>query len=151
MSVRGTAIVLAVFASGVLFGVALSRHVERRGPFGFERGEGQGMERMLLGAIDRHVGLDDAQRERVAAILREGHGERRAILRPLEPALEELRRRNESRIRAILREDQRPAFDVFARRMAERHARGWPPGAPPFEPPPGPPPPFEPPPGAPPP
>ena len=139
---RGAAVVLVVFASGVVVGAVGSRHLAwRRMDHALEGREGQGMERMLLRAIDRHVGLDDAQRARVEAILRESHRQRRFLLGPVEPALDALRRKNEARIREVLREDQRPAFDAFAERMAERHRRGLPPpGPPPFDPPPGPPP-----------
>jgi hypothetical protein len=145
---RGTAVVLAVFASGVLVGAVGSRHLAwRRMDHGLEGREGQGVERMLLRAIDRHVGLDDAQRDRVEEILRDAHRQRRSLLAPVEPALDALRRKNEARIREVLRGDQRPAFDAFAERMAARHRRGLPPpGPPPFDLPPGEPPPGEPPP-----
>jgi len=130
---RGAAVVLAVFASGVIVGATGARHLAwRRIDRAIEGREGQGMERMLLRAIDRHVGLDDLQRARVEGILREAHGQRRSLLAPVEPALDELRRRNESRIREVLRDDQRPAFDAFAARMAERHRRGLPPPGPPL-------------------
>lgn len=131
LSVRAVALVLAVFVSGMVVGALGFRvvaHHEREGML--EPREGRGMEHMLLRAIDRRVGLEDEQRVRIEGILRETHRERRGVLGPVEPALEALRLRTQARIRNELRPNQWPAFDRLCERMAERHARGLPPGPP---------------------
>lgn len=146
LSARAVALVLAVFVSGMIVGALGFRaasHRPREGMFErrdgmFERREGRGMEHMLLRAIDRHVELSDDQRARVEGILRETHRERRSVLRPVEPALEALRTRTQSRIRSELRPEQWPAFDRLCEHLAERHRGGMPPGPPPKDGPPEP-------------
>ena len=134
---RAVAIVAAVFVAGVAVGaLGFRTFAHRRMERAFDGRDGQGMERMMLHAIDRRVGLDPAQHDRIASILGESHRERRALTAPIEPGLEALRKKTEARIRDVLRPDQRPAFDAFAEHLAERHRRGLPPG---FPPPPGPP------------
>jgi Spy/CpxP family protein refolding chaperone len=129
---RGTAIVLTVFVSGIAVGALGTRHLAQRHlDHALDGREGRGMERMLLRAIDHRVGLDDAQRDRIAAILEHARRERVAILGPVEPSLDEHRRRVEARVREVLRPDQRPSFDALADRLAERHRRGLPPPGPP--------------------
>lgn len=136
LSVRGVALVLAVFVSGMVVGGLGVGFLGRHRHHGVEEREGRGMEQMLLRAIDRRVGLAEEQRARVEAILRETHRERRSILVPVEPALESLRTRTQARIRSELRPDQWAAFDRLCEHLAERHRRGLPPGPPgPFGPP----------------
>ncbi len=135
---RAVAIIAAVFVGGVAVGaLGFRAFAHRRMEHAFEGRDGQGMERMMLHAIDRRVDLDPTQRDRIASILGESHRDRRALTAPIEPDLEALRKKTEARIRDVLRPDQRPAFDAFAEHLAERHRRGLPP--PGFPPPPGPP------------
>ncbi len=147
--VRGAALVLAVFVAGGVVGALGYRQLaghrlgrsnawrdgreghEWRGPEGreargFDARDGQGMERMLLHALERHVGLDEPQRDRVVAILAEAHRERRTLLAPVEPALDAFRKRTEARVREVLRPDQHEAFDAFTARMQARHRAGFP-------------------------
>lgn len=132
VSGRGAALVLAVFVGGMAVGaLGFRTFAHRRMDHAFEGREGQGMERMLLHAIDRRVDLDATQRDKVASILSESQHERRALMEPAEPALDALRKKTESRIRDALRPEQRPAFDAFAEHLAERHRRGFPPPPPP--------------------
>ena len=129
---RGVFLVLAVFAGGVLVGAlglrawAQHGHMGRvfiEGREGRDRGVGH-----MLRSLDRRVGLEGDQRDRVEEILTQSHAERRQLLLPVEPALGALRKRTEGRIRGLLRGEQRPAFDDFAAHLAERHAREFLPG-----------------------
>ncbi len=131
LSLRAVALVLAVFVSGLTVGALGFRALTRdRAEEAFEHPEGRGPDRMLLRALDRRVGLGHDQRVRVEEILRETHRERRSVLRPVEPALEVLRARTQTRIRSELRPDQWPAFDRLCEHLAERHRRGMRPGPP---------------------
>lgn len=153
---RGVFLVLAVFAGGVLVGAlglrAWAQHghmgrvfIEGReardwregrdgregregpGPRDWREGRDRGVGHMLR-SLDRRVGLEGDQRDRVEEILTQSHAERRQLLLPVEPALGALRKRTEGRIRGLLRGEQRPAFDDFAAHLAERHAREFLPG-----------------------
>jgi Spy/CpxP family protein refolding chaperone len=95
---RGVLVVIAIFALGIVFGVALFFAIAHHfwpGPFGPPRGGPVALERMT-----HELDLDSAQREEVRAILERGHAKMRRLL-------------DETRldIRAILRPDQQEKLD----------------------------------------
>ncbi|MEZ4254195.1 MAG: hypothetical protein R3A78_00550 [Polyangiales bacterium] len=79
-------------------------------------------------ALNRALGLDDAQREKVRAIFRAHATERRARLDDAmdkcgDP-LREMKAKMDAEIRAVLRPDQQRTFDRIAARQDARMFRG---------------------------
>jgi Spy/CpxP family protein refolding chaperone len=98
-STRGLLSVLAIFALGIVFGIAISfvivHHVFRPA---FMRSHHDGP--MPIERITRKLDLDTAQQEKIRAIMERGHAKMRGVL-------------DETRqdIRAELRSDQQEKFD----------------------------------------
>jgi Spy/CpxP family protein refolding chaperone len=105
---RGLLSVLAIFALGIIFGVALSfvivHHVVRPA---FLRAHRDGP--MPIERITRRLDLDAAQQDKIRAILERGHAKVR-------DALDETRKD----VRAELRSDQQEKFDRMHPRGAMR-------------------------------
>jgi Spy/CpxP family protein refolding chaperone len=102
---RGAFAVIAIFALGIVFGIAISfvvvHHVGRLSPRSLSHGGPIPIERLT-----RRLNLDAAQQEKVRAILERGHAQVREVL-------DDARRD----IRLELRADQLETFDRL-------HARG---------------------------
>jgi hypothetical protein len=97
--------------------------------------------RFRLEAMRRHLDLDDEQVRAIEAIVTEAEAEREALMASCGPSLDELRRRTDERIDAVLRPDQRARHEELERRRPPPPRRGprhGPPGGGPR--PPGPPP-----------
>jgi len=106
---RGQLAVIAIFALGVVFGLALAfvlvHHVIPPARMGLAREGPVPIERMT-----RELGLDAAQQEKVGAILERGHETMRGIL-------DETSRD----IRAVLRPEQQAKFDRMRPRSPFPH------------------------------
>jgi len=105
---RGAFAVIAIFALGIVFGIAISfvvvHHVGRLSPLRASRGGPIPIERLT-----RRLNLDAAQQEKVRAILERGHAQVREVL-------DDTRRD----IRLELRADQLETFDRLHARGAHR-------------------------------
>lgn len=124
-SMRGQLAVVAIFALGVVFGLALGfvlvHHVILPARMGQAREGPMPIERMKS-----ELDLDADQQEKVRAIVEKGHATVRGIL-------DETSRE----IRAVLRPDQQEKFDRMRPRSPFSHGElhGGPHGGPPAEPP----------------
>jgi Spy/CpxP family protein refolding chaperone len=107
---RGQLAVIAIFALGVVFGLALSfvlvHHVSPPARLGLQREGPMPVERMT-----RELDLDAAQKEKVRAILERGHATMRGVLDD-----------TSREIRAVLRPDQQTKFDQMRPRSPFGHA-----------------------------
>lgn len=132
---KAAAILIAVFLLGGLAGGALARTMAMRELAGAMRGPpSEARARFRMESMRRHLDLDDAQAEEVAAIVREAETEREALMDACKPGLDALRERTEARIRAELRPDQlqrheemekhRPGPSGGPRHGPRRHGRG---------------------------
>ena len=122
-TLKATALLLAVFALGVLTGTGATVAYGRR-EGGFPRDPGAGMDRARLHALSRALDLDSAQRDRIGAIL-EGHrAARRATWdRVMTECGEPLRKQKaalDAEIRASLTPAQQARFDALSREQDER-------------------------------
>ena len=85
------------------------------------RGGPGAMSRMILKRMERELNLDTVQREAVLKIIQETHGEMQQIRRQLHPQTRRILAQSEERIRALLRPDQKEAFQ----RHLEKRRRQW--------------------------
>jgi hypothetical protein len=96
---------------------------------------GQARANFRLEALRRHLDLSADQVEKLRAVMSEADAEREKAMAACDPGMEDLRKRTDAKVRAILDEAQQKRFDDLSKR------RGRPPGPWMGEPPPPPPPP----------
>jgi hypothetical protein len=120
---KGTAALVAAFVLGGISGGAIGRLTAVRD---FERMMGgpprEARARFHMQGMRRHLGLSDAQADKIQAIMDEADAQRDKLVEPCEPGLDDLRERTDARVRAVLDEDQRRELDALqARRGRGRH------------------------------
>ena len=120
--VETAALLLAVFVAGGLGGAALERRLADPGTEGERRSS-----RSLVPPPNeiprfyRDLGLTDAQREEIEAIMEAARPESDSILREAIPRLRELTRQTREKISAVLTDAQRAQLEEsFRRRRSER-------------------------------
>jgi len=79
--------------------------------------------RFRLQAMTRHLDLDDDQRTKIEAILREGEQERERLMVDVRPELDKLRQSMNSRINAVLTPEQQAKHKVMLERLRKRRNR----------------------------
>lgn len=115
---KPVAFVVGVFLLGGVCGAGLTRalmfrevHQVMDGPPSEARAH------FRMQAMRRHLDLDDVQAVKIEQILGESEAERDKIAQPCKPGFDELRTRTDSRIREVLRPDQREAYEKFSKKM----------------------------------
>jgi len=73
--------------------------------------------------LDRELNFSPEQRQQVEAVLDEMGQAYREIRQRTRPEYDTLRQKGRDRIRALLREEQRPRFEQLVRELDEREAR----------------------------
>jgi Spy/CpxP family protein refolding chaperone len=133
----GKILVFAVFFIGIATGAVLDNMyrtrvgaaeptVNRRGPGGTNS---QDRMRRDRDAMDKYLGLDQAQQEQVHKILEETRSELRALRAQVDPKFRAIEENSRERIHAILTEEQRRKLDEY--RESHRGDRGGDRGRPP--------------------
>ena len=123
----GKILVFAVFFLGIATGAVLDNvyrtrvgasepTVNRRGP------NSQDRTRRDRDAMDKYLGLDEAQKEQVGKILKETGSELRALREQVGPKFQAIEDGSRERIRAVLTEEQRRKWDEY--RESHRGERG---------------------------
>ena len=92
-----------------------------------------------LDRMTRELGLSDAQRQQMDALLLQIHGEFQSIREKnghqLEAEMEQERQKSRDQIRALLTPEQKPKFEEYIQRLQEERKRNAaPPGTPPAPP-----------------
>jgi Spy/CpxP family protein refolding chaperone len=112
--------IIVVFLLGVAAGALLDHHVYRhRLPF-FHRGGPHALEDAIVQRWSRQLSMDNAQEERLRAIVREAQAEIAPIRRQLRPQIEATLARSDAKIRAILRPEQQKEFEKLLEERKER-------------------------------
>ncbi len=120
---KAAAVLAAVFVLGGVAGGAVGRITALREMGRMMEGPPpEARARFRLEAMRRHLALRDEQVARVQAIMSEADTERDRLMETCGPGLDDLRRRTDARLRAVLDEDQQKRFDDMSAR------RGRPPG-----------------------
>jgi hypothetical protein len=123
----GKILVFAVFFIGIATGAVLDNvyrtrvgasepTFNRRGP------NSQDRMRRDRDAMDKYLGLDEAQKEQVGKILKETGSELRALREQVGPKFKAIEDGSRERIRAVLTEEQRRKLDEY--RESQRGERG---------------------------
>ena len=81
---------------------------------------GQMVANLIVRRLSWELRLDRAQRAQLRAIVSDGQKEMRTVRRQIQPQIEDILNRSETRVRQILRPDQQEKFDKL---VAESRAR----------------------------
>ncbi len=112
--------VVLVFILGALSGAILSHGVCRHKVDALLYGGHGARSAAIVERMSCRLKLDRDQRTKLEAIMKDTHNEILEARRPLEPKIDEILARTETRVREILRPDQMDAFNKFT---AEKKAR----------------------------
>jgi hypothetical protein len=119
-ALKGKILVFAVFFVGIATGILITNFYETRVAGQTDiRGDRDGGSRDVSKVHD-YLGLDEAQRERVNAILEEGRREVRQLRMESRPRIEAIEERTQSRIREVLSPEQLQRYEEFRRSVRER-------------------------------
>jgi Spy/CpxP family protein refolding chaperone len=125
---KGYAALLLVFVLGVLLGGAGSRAITQRGIAQIFKDPSAMFERRRLGALSRRLHLDDAQEDKVRAILHKYAEQRRDLNRDMVDRcgapLREQKTKMDAEIRALLSPEQQTRYDKLIRDADARGPRG---------------------------
>ncbi len=126
----------AMFVLGGAAGVAVGRaSAVREIRHMMEGPPGASRVNFRIEALRRHLDLSAAQVDQLRAVMAESDAEREKLMAACDPGMDDLRKRTDAKVRALLDEAQRKRFDDLSKR------RGRPPGPWMDGPPPPPPPP----------
>ena len=112
--------VVLVFVLGALSGAIVSYGVCRHKEDALLYGGHGARSAAIVERMSCRLKLDRDQREKLEAIMKDTHREMLEARRPLQPKIDEILARTETRVRGILRPDQIDAFNKFT---AEKKAR----------------------------
>jgi hypothetical protein len=113
--------VVIIFLLGAAAGALVMHGIDHQRIEGFMRGE-PGMTRdFIVNRLNRELNLDAAQLVQLRTIVQETHAEMRDVRRQYRPQIEEILKRSQDRVRAILRPDQLERFNKIAAERKKRH------------------------------
>ena len=98
---------------------------------------GEARANFRLEALRRHLDLSADQVDKMRAVMAEADAERDKAMAACDPGMEELRKRTDAKVRAILNDEQKKRFDELQKRRGRPGPwMGGPMGGPPPPPPP---------------
>ena len=118
---KAIAAVTLIFLLGAATGGLTAHLIYQNRIEGVVRGGPGTMSQMILTRMERELKLDSVQREAVRRIIQETHGEMQQIRRQLRPQTRQILAHSEERIGALLRPDQKEAFQ----HLIEKRRRQW--------------------------
>jgi hypothetical protein len=126
-ALKGKILVFAVFFAGIATGILILNFYETRvsgsAPDTTDnRGRSSSLQRDVNKVHD-YLGLNQAQRERIDAILEEGRSEVRKLRMETRPRFEAIEENTQSKVRAELNPDQLQRYEEFRLRVRERRER----------------------------
>jgi Spy/CpxP family protein refolding chaperone len=118
---KAIAAILLIFLLGAATGGLTAHLIYQKRLEGMVRGGPGTMSEMILKRMDRELKLDGTQRDAIRTIIQETHGEMQQIRRQFRPQTRQILAKSEERIKALLRPDQKEAFE----RLIEQRRRQW--------------------------
>ncbi len=121
--VKAILLLAAMFALGGAAGVAVGRaSAAREIRHMMEGPPGESRVNFRIEALRRHLDLSADQVDKLRAVMAEADAEREKLMAACDPGMDDLRKRTDAKVRAVLDEAQRKRFDDLSKR------RGRPPG-----------------------
>jgi len=112
--------VVLIFLFGGMAGALVMHRVDQHKIESIVKGESGMTREFIVTRLNRKLNLDAAQLEQLHTIVWETHAQMRSVRNEYRPQIEEILKRSQDKVRAILRPDQ---LETFNRIIAERKKR----------------------------
>lgn len=112
-----TILLIATFALGGVAGAVSYRLVDKPATASSNRSKGRLAAREIVDELARALELEEPQKERLAVIITESRDAYRALSRQFQPQYQALRDETNEKIRALLNEQQKTAFEKHLREL----------------------------------
>ena len=112
--------IILIFLLGGIAGALLMHKTDQHKIESIMHGESGTTREFIVTRLNRELSLDAAQLEQLQTIVRETHAEIRNVRKEYRPQIDEVIKRSQDKVRAILRPEQLETFNKLA---AERQKR----------------------------
>ena len=112
--------VILIFLLGGIAGALLMHRTDQQKIESIMHGESGTTREFIVTRLNRELSLDAAQLEQLQTIVRETHAEIRNVRKEYRPQIDEVIKRSQDKVRAILRPEQ---LETFNKLVAERQKR----------------------------
>ena len=113
--------VILIFLLGSIAGALLMHRTDQHKIESIMHGEPGTTREFIVTRLNRGLGLDAAQFEQLQTIVRETHAEMRSVRKEYRPQIDEVIKRSQDKVRAILRPEQLETFNKLAAERQKRH------------------------------
>jgi Spy/CpxP family protein refolding chaperone len=122
-NIKSVICILLIFLLGAVSGGLVMHMVYKSHMETFLRGDRKAREEILVNRLSRKLDLDQSQREKVRAIVKETHLEMNNIRKQYRPQMEAVLEKSRAEMRRILRPEQLEKFEKFIAEHQARHRR----------------------------
>jgi len=113
--------VILIFLLGGMAGALVMHAVDRQKIEGIMKGEPGATREFIVARLSRELNLDQAQLAQLRVIVRETHAEMKVVRRQVRPQMEEILKRSQDRVRAMLHPEQLEKFNKTIEERKKRH------------------------------
>ncbi|HMK59913.1 MAG TPA: hypothetical protein VK452_02065 [Dissulfurispiraceae bacterium] len=113
--------IVLVFLLGMMGGALTMHMFEQKKIYNMMNGDPAATKEYVVTRLNRELNLDSAQLNKLRDIVHETHSEMREVRRQIKPQIEEVLKRSQDKVRAILRADQLAKFDKIVEARKKRH------------------------------
>ncbi len=116
-----TILLIATFLLGGIAGAVTHRLIEKPATASSAKTKGRQSPQEIVGEMARGLKLDGQQEEKLAEIIRDSRDQYRALSKQFQPQYQALRHETNEKIRAILTEQQKAAFEEQLKEVDARN------------------------------
>jgi hypothetical protein len=113
--------VILIFLLGGIAGALLMHRTDQQKIESIMHGEPGTTREFIVTRLNRELSLDSAQLEQLRTIVRETHAEIRSVRKEYRPQIDEVIKRSQDKVRAILRPEQLETFNKLVAERQKRH------------------------------
>jgi len=113
--------VILIFLLGGIAGALLMHRTDQQKIENIMHGEPGTTREFIVTRLNRELSLDSAQLEQLRTIVRETHAEIRSVRKEYRPQIDEVIKRSQDKVRAILRPEQLETFNKLVAERQKRH------------------------------
>ena len=113
--------VILIFLLGGIAGALLMHRTDQQKIESIMHGESGTAREFIVTRLNRELSLDPAQLEQLRTIVGETHAEIRSVRKEYRPQIDEVIKRSQDKVRAILRPEQLEVFNKIIEERKKRH------------------------------